>query len=142
MELSHQMIDLCRRVRPRMFVEATSFEQNCLWHMFAREAADITSFRYSKTTDFYQLFTWKNDNQGLLATIGQREDRPIAVEFMSAIIGNVGVIFWTPSSELVDHAMILQFLRLASDKCVEMNNSRPIFVDAPNFLGGIRNCIR
>lgn len=93
-------------------VEANSFEHLSLWQKFKEKV------------------TWKENNSGLLFTLGKIENRPICICLNHAIINDKIVLFFEATSQLVDYIMIDEFFKT---KCPHLKR----YWDAQNFHNAI-----
>jgi hypothetical protein len=76
-------------------VEATSFEQLCLWQQHSNESV------YS----VFDQVTWKQI-WGWQVTVGELDNRPIAMTLSFVEINRKLVCFYDPCSQLVDNKLI------------------------------------
>lgn len=88
-------------------VEATSFEKTALWK------------DYSTTHD------WRDHLDGYLPVCGSLNDRPICISALWADIEGRLVMFWHPTSNLVDYEVIEFWLK---NNCTKAKHN-----DANNF---------
>lgn len=138
------------------FVEANSNEQFLLWQEYSKESMSNiqplsdaainnipTDYREdvkilnNKVKKFaHTRIDWKQIMSGFGLTIGQVQRKPVCVTFNFAIINGKKVCFYYPSSIMVDHRMIENWLisrfQLTHDKYTRWNH-----VDANNF----HNCV-
>lgn len=73
-------------------VEANSFENLCLWEKHQDKK------------------TWLSSGTGFGATVGHLDGRPVCVSFFKATINGHKILFIDPTSEVVDHKMIQEWL--------------------------------
>lgn len=85
-----------RLAKTLFIVEATSFEQYCLWE------------KYASTSSIYNL-TWAQMD-GWLVTVGKLHGRSICISTRWVKIEKRLVMFWEATSQLVDHKMIENWL--------------------------------
>ena len=86
-----------RLAKTLFIVEANRFEQQSLWE------------RYAYSTMSRGDFIWEQMD-GWLVTVGKLHGRPICIDvFWNKIEGQL-VMFWHPTSALVDHKMIDNWL--------------------------------
>lgn len=78
-------------------VEANSNEHMHIWERF---------------TNMYGKNTWESESSGLLETVGYLDDRPICISLRTAKLKGSKILFWHATSQLVDHAMIDEWLKL------------------------------
>lgn len=76
-----------------LIVEATSYEKLCLWQ------------------EWHTKCVWDQILTGILPTIGKLDGRPIVVSLFWARINGKMVLFYEPTSQLVDHLMIDKWFR-------------------------------
>lgn len=101
-------------------VEATSFEQCCLW---AENAADPSPMQ------------WKEINSGWIETIGTIDSRPISLALFWSVIDGKLVMFWDVVSQVSDKEQIDLWLqrhfpprRPGERRTVDAGNFGPFFV--------------
>lgn len=90
--------------------EANSFETMCLWKE--------------------NKLSWKEDNSGWLITVGYIDKRPICVSIRTCVINKINVLFWMPTSELVDYKMISEWF---DENCNPYSGGRKARTDSTNF---------
>lgn len=76
-------------------VEANSFEKVCLW--------EFNRISISKRE-------WKEENSGYLVTIGYIDGSPVAISLNTATIDRQKILFYYPTSVMVDYDMIREWL--------------------------------
>jgi hypothetical protein len=76
-------------------VEATSFEQHCLW----AETSSTSDCRRFAPRKWEQMHGW-------LVTVGRLDKRPICVSMTWNRIDGQLVMFWHPTSQVVDMVQI------------------------------------
>lgn len=76
-----------------IIVEATNFEGSQLWKYFGID------------------LKWKQHTGGWLPTVGYIYKKPICISTMFATINNKFVLFWHPTSRMVDHAKIDEYFK-------------------------------
>ena len=76
-------------------VEATRNEQLMLWQRYHKE----------------QSIPWTDEQSGYLAHIGYLDSRVVMISIMKARVRDRSVLFWHPTSVVVDHDMIDDWLR-------------------------------
>ena len=89
-----------RLTRTLFIVEASSFEQLCLW---SEHAADSASRRFTPRQ-------WEQLNPGWSVTVGNIGARPVCLSANWARIDGQLVMFWEATSEVVDYAQIKKWL--------------------------------
>ncbi len=88
-------------------VEANSFEKHTLWD------------EYNTTNN------WEQHLSGWLPKVGVTDERPVCISVLWATINGKFVLFWHPTSSLVDHFKIEEYLKT---KCPNVKSC-----DANNF---------
>lgn len=76
-------------------VEATRAEQMWLWKDHHRDAG----------------WSWTDERSGYIARVGELDDRPVMISIMKAVVQGQSVLFWHPTSVVVDHDMIEAWFR-------------------------------
>jgi hypothetical protein len=76
-----------------LVVEATRFEELCLWEKWNTKVK------------------WKQDMGVWLPTVGELEDRPVVISCMFSTIGDKFVLFYHPTSVVVDYKQIEDYLK-------------------------------
>lgn len=89
-------------------VEATRAEQSHLWQLYTKELKQ----------------TWKESSFGLGECVGFIDDRPVWISLNTATVKGHKTLFWHPTSPVVDHDLIDEWLKLNTP------NNR---TDATNF---------
>ena len=107
-------------------VEATSFEQSCLWRDYCS--------RSDKPR--YDVHTWVSISPGWMIHISEINDRPCCISTTWYKIDGKLVMFWYPCSELVDYKLIEEWLEKNFTGTYD-GGSRRASIDADNF----HNCI-
>lgn len=100
----------------RLVVEASSFEHQALWKEFADK------------------ISWKQVLHGTIPTVGHLEGKPVSVSIQFAVLEGHGVLFWHPTSVMVNYELIEAWLR-DSVKKFQGENHDAVFTDANNFRG-------
>lgn len=72
------------------FVEATNTERANLWKQYGADHRQV----------------WTSDLGGYGVTVGTIADKPICLSILYAIIGGKKVVFWYPTSVVVDYDQI------------------------------------
>ncbi|MDD5151759.1 MAG: hypothetical protein PHC28_14990 [Flavobacterium sp.] len=75
----------------KLCVEASRFERLSLWK------------------EYHKSHKWEESREGKLLTLGEINSRPICVSISIDIIDGLPVIFFEPTSELVDYKLIDDF---------------------------------
>lgn len=73
-------------------VEATDFERHMLW-------ADNGGMGTAK-------LEWVENLSGLLEVVGHLDDMPVCISLMKATVDGKLLLFWHPTSQVVDHRII------------------------------------
>lgn len=73
-------------------VEATDFERHMLW----TENGGMGT----------EKLKWIDNLLGLLETVGHLDDMPICISLMKAAVDGKLLLFWHPTSQVVDHRII------------------------------------
>lgn len=105
-------------------VEATHNEQQFLWVMWAKEAAD---WGYTSSLKV----PWDGDSTSWFGTIGHLNKRPITVTISGVTINGHRVAFYEANSELVDWKMIEEWAKKTFPQLF-MSDKR-LTCDAANF---------
>jgi len=122
--------DIDPRFAKTMFVvEADGYAMNGLWKEFSIEGKQFGS-RGQYEKDFTRL-NWIQDNPGKLYEIGTCDDRPVCVSFFWNRLNGHYVLFYSGSSQVVDHKMIEDWLYKYC--CPKYDNGRIAMTDAMNF---------
>lgn len=112
------------RLKETLFVvEATSFEQHCLWQQFAENSP----YRISQ----YGRLRWEQMD-GWLITIGHIEDHPVCMTVSWAKINGHLVMFWDQCSRVTDSVMAEAWIN-EHFKGKWDNGNRLAQTDANNF---------
>lgn len=104
-------------------VEATDFERHCLW----RENEQL------RTLYPHLYLDWRRDSMGQAATIGYIGNRPICACFFWVVLDGYRVCFYYATSQLVDHAMLEEFVKHNFPNAYWDNGTRWAHCDAFNF---------
>ncbi len=102
---------------------------------------NIDGFCEADSYAYYQLWetwhgrvkTWEQEMQGRINTIGKWHDRPVCLSLNAAKINGKRVLFYDPTSQLVDWVMVEEWL---SRTLRTKNQPR---TDAMNFGNLLRN---
>lgn len=76
-------------------VEATRNEQLYLWQEHHKDNG----------------IPWTDSRSGYLARVGELDGRPVMISVMRAVVNGQSVLFWHPTSVVVDYDMIADWLR-------------------------------
>lgn len=98
------------------WVEATSFEQHCLWKEFHLNGET----------------TWIENMSGLGRQIGRLDNRPIFVSLRTAVVDGHKLLFVDPTSVVVDHDQIEEWLKQTLP--AEVYAVRTDAINFPNVL--------
>jgi hypothetical protein len=96
-------------------VEANSFERMCIYR------------NNDKASD-----SWKDSGEGYGAPVGDVLGKPVYISLNSAVVNGHKVIFYYPTSVMVDHNLILDWMRGNMPETA-FKNDRLNTVDAMNF---------
>lgn len=112
-------MDIVARFKYTMYVvEATDFEQHALY---------LQHVEYPQNT---LKISWVHISNGSNITIGKIGDDPVCVSFRWAIINQVPVMFYEPTSVMVDWDMVKEYIE---SKCNPFVNGSPARTNARNF---------
>lgn len=89
-----------RLAKTLFVVEATSFETQCLW---AENSKDSNCRRFTPRR-------WEQVSPGWLVTVGELDYRPVCISMSWARIDGRLVMFWYPTSQVVDTVQIEKWL--------------------------------
>jgi hypothetical protein len=99
-------------------VEATSYEKLCLWSEWTTEKKK----------------SWIQGSSGYLPTIGKLDGRPIVLSLLIHIVDGYPILFMEPTSQVIDHKMVEDWLKLHLPKTAFQSNGEYVNkVDAMNF---------
>lgn len=99
--------------RPEFVIEATDFEERCLWN------------------EYGERIQWEQLNPGWWEEIGKVAHRPIAVTVSFARLDGRLVMFYEGCSELVDYKMVRRWvMKMAKPP---QRDGRESHCNAPNF---------
>ncbi len=104
-------------------VEANSFEKMCLW----------------KENQDQMKYEWKENNLGYLPTIGELAGMPVVLSLFTADVNGHKLLFYHPTSQVVDWRQIEAWLQLNLPKTAFRENGYPNKTDAMNFSNIFRN---
>jgi hypothetical protein len=95
-------------------VEATSYEQLCLWR------------------ETHESWPWEQDHRGIGLTIGHVGEFPVCLSLSWVRVGGRLILFWTAVSRITDYAMADEWFQ---DHCNPRwdRRRRRAFTDAMNF---------
>lgn len=86
-----------------IIVEATNFEKHQLWK-------DILTHN-CQLVNMPDAISWKQHTGGWLPTVGYVYKKAVCISTMFATINNKFVLFWHPTSRMVDHAKIDEYFK-------------------------------
>lgn len=98
-------------------VEATSFETLCLWEKWHQQKG----------------YTWTESTRGPLITIGQIDSRPICIAPLIHVVNGRKIMFLETTSQVVDWAMIEDWLTKNVPSACTTNGKYLNIVSAQNF---------
>lgn len=104
-------------------VEATSCEQFFLWQQHAIESDKRIASRPRR---------WEQTYHGWIVTVGHLNRRPVCVSMCWCLIDGRRVLFWYPTSEVVDHVQIEKWFSKHFARKWD-SESRRACCDAMNF---------
>lgn len=120
--MTFSRMDSDERFKYTMFVvEANSYEAQALWYVWH----DSPRFKQPPVT-------WEQVNPGFLSTIGQIGDKPVCIDMFWNLVNGVPVLFYHPTSKMVDWDMIEEWLKNNCNPRYD-NNHRRAHTDAQNF---------
>lgn len=96
------------------FVEATTFEENCIWANFTEKYNRVQKSEWVQGT-------------GLFKNVGYIQKRPINITLSFSTIKGKVVCFYDAVSPLADHEMIGKWIRQQSAQ------KNVVYTDAQNF---------
>ena len=96
-------------------VEATREEYHSLYSRYTKE--------YGKS--------WESNSSGLFETVGYLDDRPVCISLRTAVVEGHKILFVEATSQVVDHVLIDEWLRLNIPS--RDNSEYPNKVDVTNF---------
>lgn len=99
-------------------VEATSYEEMCLWHEYTKERAQ----------------SWEDARRGWLLEIGRVQGLPVMLSVKVNTINGHRILFIEATSRMVDHNMVEQWLKdNLPDTAMRPGSEYVNKVDAMNF---------
>ncbi len=99
-------------------IEANSYERHMLW-------IENRQHPHPKT--------WEQLPPGRLETVGHLDDRPVCVSLLKVRVGGHPLLFFYPTSQVVDHAMIDLWLTATLPPSAMHPDGYPNRTDAMNF---------
>lgn len=115
-------------------VEANSHEYHFLWTEWSTEYLTLPHAPKEDEKFARPRIDWKQVSRGHVITIGELDKRPVCVSIFYAFIDGRKVMFYYGCSQVVDHAMIDEWLRHFSLKTVRWDNgTRWGHCDSMNF---------
>lgn len=118
-----KMMDMEDRLKATFAtVEATSYEQLCLW----RDNANPFKAKAEGKVKWEQVL------DGWLPTVGHMTKKayPVVISLHWCVIEGRPVLFWHPTSQIVDHNLIDEWLKRMVPQA---------FLDQPNLVQGAGN---
>lgn len=97
-------------------VEATRFEQMCLWQKYTGEG-----------------YVWKENLSGRGATVGYLNDMPVAISLNTAVVNGNKILFYNATSVVVDWGMIEEWLQKNMPSDTKKHEGSLRKTDASNF---------
>lgn len=97
-------------------VEANSFETLSLWRECHQELK----------------MPWVDRGSGLMEIVGTVGDRPVCISLLTSVVDGQKILFYDPTSQVVDHAMIDEWL-VKNLPRTAFYGERPNRTDAMNF---------
>lgn len=86
--------------------EATSYEKHMLWQEYAQEALKLRE----GGPDRRIRYPWKEGLSGLGHGVGEIDDRPIVLSLLVDTVAGHRILFWYPTSPIVDYVQIEDWL--------------------------------
>lgn len=111
-------------------VEATSYEKNCLWLHFAKDAE-----KYGGPSSV--RFDWQETGHGYGPTVGFLADMPVAISILTATVAGNKLLFWHAMSVVADHRLIEEWFKKNLPTSAFREGARRNYVnqtDANNFI--------
>lgn len=135
------ILEFCKRFNNEIdgFVEATHFEQNALWSIYALDAADITLIRYSSANERQIRVTWQGSNMGSLCQIGTCEGQPVVLCLGHAKINDRNIVFYYASSIMVNYDHVTNAIFDTRTEIRKHTGKMPRRSDATNFYNVIHS---
>lgn len=90
-------------------VEASSFEQLMLWQQHAR--GSIFSVVDKNHNLAFEQLSWEQSGGGSLVTVGYHCRQPVCISLSWCRIDGQIIMFWEPTSRVVNHEMIEKWLK-------------------------------
>jgi hypothetical protein len=110
--------------RVGFLVEATHQEQHTFWH----------DYHHEPRAGVPRVLVWTQETRGHMVTLGWLEGRPICVTLFYATLDGTRVLFYEATSQLVDHAMVEQWLRHHTERTIRYDGGRRwARTDSSNF---------
>lgn len=103
-------------------VEATHNEQQMLWEKFCKDSLEPAK---------RAVLEWKQLNPGYSETVGYVGEHPVCICVFWVLINGAQVMFYEPTSRIVDHEMIEKWLDANCNR--KWNGGRRAHTNAENF---------
>lgn len=109
-------------------VEASNYERHCLWREFADDPTARLHDPYNR-----RRVKWEQLSPGSMTTVASVLRRPVTIScFWARLDGHI-VLFYSPTSELVDWKRINAWLAQEYAHVPKWDDSRTAHCDAQNF---------
>lgn len=110
-------------------VEATSAEKQELWMNYAEEVPSQWRRKEEPCR-----FKWDSARSGYLPCVGRIGDRPVCISIYVDVVAGHRLLFWHATSELVDYALIEEWLTTSLPRSAFQGDSAYLNrTDATNF---------
>ena len=116
-----------RLQRTRFIVEATDKERHSLWSFWAHQSNSKDQYRPPKIA----RLDWPHGTGGWGVRVGTLDGRPVVVSMTWEEINGCMIMFWNPTSEVVDYRMIKEWLEEHFTRKYDV--TRPARCNAMNF---------
>ena len=118
-------------------VEATHFEQLCLWEKYSDQS------NYTNTRFPVKKMKWESDASGYMTTLGHEEDgRPTVVSVFFAIVDDVPMCFYEATSLFANHEKVREWSRQYGKAHVDAANFRNAFPVTPSLSAEYRKAAK
>lgn len=98
-------------------VEMTREEEMAIWERYTKE------YKY----------TWVSNNSGYGKNVGFLADMPVFISLSTAVVKGYKLVFWHPTSQVVDYRMIEDWFTLNAPEASREKDGRYNRTDATNF---------
>lgn len=112
-------------------VEADSFARQEFWSRHSGQSI-VGYIRKGDSKQAYGKVNWEQINDGWLVEVGKDHKRPVCISVTWARIDGKLVMFWYPTSQIVNHTIINKWLK-KHFKGKWDDDRREAFCDASNF---------